>query len=124
MRTKNVIYFSKADWDFVSLLAKTGIAQNQAKMLIFLDRTGEVTARDIERGADLRQPEVNSTGKKFLERGWITISEKKSDGRPGRRPQYYRMAKCFRLIIDDIEKEKKEEAQKDLALMKKIRQCG
>jgi predicted transcriptional regulator len=121
MRTKNVIYFSKADWDFISLLAKTGIGPVQAKMLVFLDRTGEATSRDIERGADLRQPEVNTTGRKFFERGWISISEKKSEGKSGRTPQYYRLAKSFHHIIADIEKEKKEEAQKKLRLIKQMR---
>jgi predicted transcriptional regulator len=123
MRTENVIYFSKPDWDFVSLLAKTGIGLNQAKMLVFLDRTGEAMSRDIERGADLRQPEVNITGKKFLKRGWVAISEKKKEGRSGRRPQNYRLARSFRLIIDDIEKEMKAEAQQELGLIKKIRKC-
>jgi predicted transcriptional regulator len=123
MRTKNVIYFSKADWDLVSLLAKTGIALNQAKILVFLDRNGEATSRDIERGADLRQPEVNITGRKFQERGWVAINERKTEGRPGRSPQYYRLAKSLRLISDDIEKEKKEEARKEIAVMKKMREC-
>jgi len=121
MRTEKVIYFSKADWDFISLLAKTGIGLNQAKMLVFLDRNGEATSRDIERGADMRQSEVNITGRKFLERGWVSISEKKSEGRSGRTPQLYRLIKSFPLIIDDIEKEKKAEAQKELGLIEKIR---
>jgi len=123
MRTKNVIYFSKADWDFISLLVGTGIGPVQAKMLVFLDRNGESTSRDIERGADMRQPEVNIAGRKFLERGWISISEKKSEGKSGRIPQYYRLAKSFRHIIADIEKEKKEELQKELRLIKQIRTC-
>jgi predicted transcriptional regulator len=123
MKTKNVIYFTKADWDFVSLLAKTGIGLNQAKMLVFLDRTGEASSRDIERGADMRQPEVNIIGRKFLDRGWISISERKNEGRSGRSPQYYLLAKSFRDIIADIENGMKEEVQKDLVVMKKLRQC-
>ncbi|MGB9176231.1 MAG: ArsR family transcriptional regulator [Methanoregula sp.] len=121
MRTKKVTYFSKADWDFVSLLAKTGIGLNQAKMLVFLDRSGGAASRDIERGADMRQPEVNSIGRKFLERGWVSVSEMKREGRSGRSPQYYRLAKSFRLILDDIEREKQEEALKDLGLIRKMR---
>ncbi|MFA5269918.1 MAG: ArsR family transcriptional regulator [Methanoregula sp.] len=123
MRTENVIYFSDTDWDFISLLAETGIGLNQAKMLVFLDRNGEATSRDIERGADMRQPEVNTAGRKFLERGWVSISEKKSEGKTGRIPRVYRLIKSFRLILDDIEKETKAEAQKELGLIKKMRNC-
>jgi predicted transcriptional regulator len=123
MRTKKVVYFSMDDWDFVSRLAKTGIGLNQAKMLVFLDRTGEVSTHDIERGADMRQPEVNNTGKKCLKRGWVVISEKKNEGRAGRSPQYYRLAKSFQEIIADIEREKREEAQKEIGLINKIRNC-
>jgi len=121
MRTKKVIYFSQDDWDFISLLAETGIGLNQARMLVFLDRNGEATSRDIERGADMRQPEVNTIGRKFLERGWVSILEKKSDGKSGRIPQYYRLNKSLRFIIDDIEKEKKEEVRKGLRLIGKMR---
>ena len=123
MRTKKVTYFSRTDWDFVSLLAKTGIGLNQAKMLVFLDRSGGAASREIEQGADMRQPEVNSIGSKFLERGWVSVTVIKREGRPGRTPQYYRLAKSFRLILDDIEKEKMAEAQKELGLIKKMRNC-
>jgi predicted transcriptional regulator len=123
MRTENVIYFSDTDWDFISLLAETGIGLNQARMLVFLDRNGEATSREIERGADMRQPEVNVTGRKFLERGWVSISEKKSEGRTGRIPRVYRRIKSFPLILDDIEKEKKAEVQKEIGLIKKMRKC-
>jgi len=123
MRTEKVIYFSDTDWDFITLLAETGIGLNQAKMLVFLNRNGEVTSRDIERGADMRQPEVNAAQRKFLERGWVSISAKKSEGRTGRIPQVYRLIKSFRLILDDIENEKKAAAQKDLGIIKKMRKC-
>jgi predicted transcriptional regulator len=123
MRTEKVIYFSDTEWDFITLLAETGIALNQAKMLVFLDRNGEATSRDIQRGADMRQPEVNTAGRKFLERGWVSISEKKREGRTGRIPQVYRLIKSFPLILDDIEKEKKAEVQKELGLIKKMRKC-
>ena len=121
MRTKKVIYFSQADGDFISLLADTGIGLNQARMLVFLDRNGEATSRDIERGADMRQPDVNIIGKKFLERGWVSISEKESEGHSGRIPRVYRLIKSLRFIIDDIEKEKKAEARKEFGLIKKMR---
>lgn len=45
---------------------------------------------------------------------------KKTEGKPGRRPQSYRLARSLRLILDDIEREKKEEAKKDLVLIKKM----
>jgi predicted transcriptional regulator len=121
MRTRKVIYFSRTDWDFVSLLAKTGLGLNQAKMLVFLYGSGGAASRDIEREADMRQPEVNSIGRKFLERGWVSVTEIKRVGRSGRSPQYYRLAKSLQLILDDIEREKKEEAQKDLGLIRKMR---
>lgn len=121
MRTKKVIYFSDTDWDFISLLAETGIGLNQARMLVFLDRNSEATSRDIERGADMRQSDVNIIGKKFLERGWVSISEKKSAGKSGRIPQVYRLRKSFRNIIADIERETKEKTQEELGLIKTMR---
>lgn len=123
MRTEKVIYFSDTDWGFITLLTETGIGLNQAKMLVFLDRNGAATSRDIERGADMNQTEVNATGRKFLERGWVSFCEKKSEGKSGRTPHVYRLIKSFRLILDDIEKEKKAAAQKELGLIKRMRNC-
>lgn len=87
MRTENVIYFSDTDWNFISLLAGTGIGMVQAKMLVFLNRNGEATSRDIQRGADMRQPEVNATGRKVPERGWVSLFGRKCEGRSGRIPK-------------------------------------
>jgi predicted transcriptional regulator len=89
-------------------------------MLVFLANTPTATSRDIERGTDLRQPEVSIAIKYLEEQGWIkrwkTPSEKK-----GRPVWNYALAVPVPTIMTSIEKKKKIEANNQLALIKKMR---
>jgi predicted transcriptional regulator len=59
MRTENVMYFTEKEEEFANLLIEIGTKRNVAKVLVFLANTPEATSRAIERGTDLRQPEVS-----------------------------------------------------------------
>jgi predicted transcriptional regulator len=82
--------------------------------------TPEATARVIERGTDLRQPEVSIAMKYLMEQGWTKSSESPSQ-RKGRPVHVYELAKSITEIMECIEKEKKIETNKQLALVKKLR---
>ena len=58
MVTQNVMYFTDKEVEFVHLLVNIGIQRTVATVLVFLANTTGATSRDIERGTDLRQPEV------------------------------------------------------------------
>lgn len=120
MRAENVIYFTEKEVEFVNLLTEVGTKRNVAKVLVFLSNISEATSRAIERGTDLRQPEVSLALRYLMDRDWITSSESKTKGK-GRPIKIYELAKPFHEIINVIEKEKKQEANKKLALVKKIR---
>ena len=87
MKQQNVMYFTEKEEEFVNLLIKIDTPKNVAKMLVFLANTSEATSRDIERGTDLRQPEVSIAIKYLVKQGWIKNREslvQKSLGRPMR----------------------------------------
>ena len=71
MRQESVQYFTDQEEEFVNLLIKIGTKRNVAMVLVFLASTKEVTSRAIERGTDLRQPEVSMAMKYMMELGWI-----------------------------------------------------
>jgi len=120
MTVEQVHYLTDNEEEHVSLLFELGIKMNIAKILVFLANIEDTTSRDLERGLDLHQPEVRTAMHEFLERGWITVREYKGE-RHGRYRNVYRLFKPFGKIITDIERQKKEEAQNQLARIQELR---
>ena len=120
MRKEVVQYFSEKDEEFASLLIDIGMKTNVAKVLVFLANTEESTSRDIERGIDMRQPEVSLAMKYMAGQGWISSNEIPSvkKGRPNKK---YSLALPVKDIVAVIEKNAKNEAIQQLALVKKVR---
>jgi predicted transcriptional regulator len=120
MRQETVEYFTDKEEEFANLLIEIGTKKNVAKVLVFLANTPEATSRAIERGTDMRQPEVSIAMKYLMNHGWIKSYESPSKNK-GRPMKIYDLEKSITEIIGGIEKEKKIEVNNQLALVKKIR---
>jgi predicted transcriptional regulator len=120
MKQESVQYFTEKEEEFANLLIAIGTKKNVATVLVFLTSTSEATSRAIERGTDLRQPEVSIAMKYLMDQGWINSRENTSANK-GRPMKVYELAKPINEIMDCIEKEKKKEANNQLALLKKLR---
>jgi predicted transcriptional regulator len=120
LRQETVEYFTDKEEEFASLLIEIGTKKNVAKVLVFLANTPEATSRAIERGTDMRQPEVSIAMKYLMNQDWIKSCESPSENK-GRPMKVYELAKSITEIMGCIEKEKKLEANNQLALVKKIR---
>jgi predicted transcriptional regulator len=120
VRTENVTYFTEKEEEFANLLSEIGTKKNVAKVLVFLANIPEATSRAIERGTDLRQPEVSIAMRYLMDQGWITSRESKAESK-GRPVKIYTLAKPITDIMDSIEKENKEKATNQLKLIKKLR---
>ena len=120
MRQENVMFFTEKEEEFVNLLIEIGTKRNVAKVLVFLANTPEATSRAIERGTDLRQPEVSIAMRYLMEQGWIKSRESKAESK-GRPVKIYELAKPITEIMDGIEKGKKKEANYQLQMIQKLR---
>jgi Predicted transcriptional regulator len=120
MRSRNVLYFTQKEEEFANLLIRIGIKRNVAKVLVYLAHTPEATSRDIERGTDLRQPEVSIAMAFMIEQKWVESRETKAENK-GRPVKIYKLALPISEIMDIIEKEKKEEANNQLNLIRQLR---
>ena len=121
MKTQTVTFFTDKEEEFANLLTEIGTKRSVAAVLVFLANVTEATSRDIERGTDLRQPEVSIAMKYMIAQGWIASTETKGENK-GRPHKVYRLAVPIAKIMNQIEREKKEEAQNQLALVKRIRE--
>lgn len=120
MKAEEVLYFTQKEEEFATLLMDIGIKRNVAKVLVYLANTDEATSREIERGTDLRQPEVSIAMRFLKEKKWINSRESKAESK-GRPVKIYTLAKPINDIIDIIEKNKKKEVDSQLALIEKAR---
>jgi predicted transcriptional regulator len=120
MRQENVQYFTEKEKELPNLLIEIGTKKNGAKVLVFLAKTPDATSRAIERDTDMRQPEISIAMKYLMDQGWIGSRE--CSGESKRRPiKIYELAKSIHEIMDCIENEKKNEANNQLALVRKLR---
>jgi len=114
------MFFTEKEEEFAQLLIEIGTKKNIANVLVYLANIREAASRDIERGTDLRQPEVSIALRYLTDQGWIASREDKAPGK-GRPIKIYRLTKPVGEIMDTIEKDKREEAEKRLQHLKKLR---
>ncbi|WP_421908826.1 helix-turn-helix domain-containing protein [Methanolacinia petrolearia] len=120
MKLEKVLTFTEKEEELADLLSEVGLKKNVAKVLVYLANTEEATSREIERGTDLRQPEVSIAMRTLSEKEWISNRESKAESK-GRPVKIYNLSKSMPEIIDTLEKDKKEEIENQLEIIKKIR---
>ena len=121
MRMEKVMIFTDEDEEFSNLLTEIGLKRNVAKVLVYLASSPEATSRDIERGTDLRQPEVSIAMRTLKENGWIQSRESKAESK-GRPVKIYSLSKPITEIMDIIEENKRKEVENQLRLIHQVRE--
>ncbi len=101
---------SEKEERIVTLLVETGLSRSIAKIIVFLSRAGEAVSRDIERAANLRQPEVSLAMKELKEWGWIKEKELKRKGK-GRPLKSYKLTIDLRDIVSELVEKKRREVE-------------
>lgn len=120
MKKEAVFVLDEKDEEFAQTLMNIGLKRNVARTLIYLANAGETVSRDIELGADLRQPEVSIAMRELREEGWIEEREIKKEGK-GRPLKCYKLAVPLKDIINYFEQKKQKEAEQDLKNIQRLR---
>ena len=120
MIQKTIQVFTEKEEEFVSLLTKIGTQKNVAKMLVYLARMKKATSRDLERGADLRQPEVSIAMRYLVGRGWVEFQEIPPET-TGRSIKVWNLKVPVEKILDTISREKQDELRARLDMIQKVR---
>lgn len=120
MKKRAVQVFSKKDEEFVKILIDLGTKRPVARVLVFLLNRMEGTMREIERVADINQPEVSQAVKYMVEQGWVKTGEipPEKKGRPTKKVS---LAIPLDEIVRMIGEEKKTHADPQLSLLQKVR---
>ena len=108
------------DGEIISHLVNLGIAPHIAKTLTYVSQVDECCSSEIERGANLRQPEVSIAMRSLWEKGWVKKRHMKQEGK-GRPTHLYRLSKNFTEIIDTIVQDKLSEIEEEKQNITKLR---
>ncbi len=120
MAITQVTKFTKKEEELVSILMQLGYRRTIANVLVYIANTREVNSRDIERGTELRQPEVSLAIQDLEKWGWVEERKLEKEG-SGRKVRLFRLAKPFADIVTDIENTRKSESQHHLTLIRTVR---
>jgi predicted transcriptional regulator len=120
MKESFVLRFDEKDLEVVETLKSLGVPRKVSNMLAYLASGVEATSRDIERGSDLRQPEVSIALRTLRKHKWIEEKMARSDG-TGRPMKVYRLQTPIEDILRYYEEEKLEEANKAMQSIQKLK---
>jgi len=122
MREKKAYAFDKQDEKAIHLFSELGMPRNLAKTLMYISQIEECRSAEIERGADLRQPEVSVAMQELQKKGWIKRRDIKKKGK-GRPVHIYKLTASLDNILKTFENEKIEEintVKKDISELKEL----
>ncbi len=105
MAKKRKKSLSPQDKKIVNVFTDLGMPKNLAKTLIYISHVDECRSSDIERGANLRQPEVSVAMQELSKKGWVSRSNKKKEGK-GRPIYIYKLESSLFDIAQEFEKQK------------------
>jgi len=97
MKETTVKLFDDHDMEIVKTMRSLGQDRRTSRMVAFLLNQKEADSREIEVGADLRQPEVSMAAAKLIEAGWVASKVVRNPGDPKR------AKKVYRLVISPVE---------------------
>jgi predicted transcriptional regulator len=92
-------------------------------LITYLKEVKEGSSRDIEMATGLRQPEVSIAMRTLRERGWVTESEIKRDGK-GRPQKIYALRSTIDEIIGYYEVEKRQEATQTIEAIQRLKELS
>ena len=87
----------------IDTLKQVGFSKNESKFLLYLFNNNGARSREIELGADLRQPEVSVATTSLVDKKLIKITSTKNTIGKGRPLNRYFLTKSHDGIVKDID---------------------
>lgn len=120
MKPETQLVLDDDDLEVVQILVQLGLPRNVAKVVVYLVQVDEAVSRQVEQGADLRQPEVSTAMRELRRRGWVAKRDVKSEGK-GRPLHCYRLAVDFGQILDTLEQDRRKAFEREMERLDRAR---
>jgi predicted transcriptional regulator len=122
MKTRANLALDKEDEEIIRLFTEIGMPKYLSKALMYISQVDECSSTDVERGTNLRQPEVSIAMNELRRRGWVKKRDLKKKGK-GRPVHIYKSTVELSEIAKTIELEKLkelEDVENDITELKNI----
>jgi len=110
IKRKNLLILDETDDKAVQIFGELGIPKNLAKTLMYISQVDECRSADVEKAADLRQPEISIAMQEMRRSGWVKKRDLKGKGK-GRPVHIYTPTKNLSEIWKAVEQEKLKEIE-------------
>lgn len=115
------LHFSRREEEIAELFLEIGLKRNTARVLVLMIWDRDITSREIERVADLRQPEVSLALGDLMEKRWVRIVRQITESK-GRPVKVYHLSRALDDILDDIKGSFMGECGKKLIDIERVRE--
>ena len=110
IKRKNLLILDETDDKAVQIFRELGMPKNLAKTLLYIYQVDECQSADVEKAADLRQPEVCNAIRELRRRGWVKKRDLNKEGK-GRPVHIYMPTMKLSEIWKAFEQEKLKEVE-------------
>lgn len=112
---------TECEEEVISLLVEIGLKTNEARILVVFFRGSTQTSRDLERIADLRQPEVSVAITGLSKRNWVCVSSLITENK-GRPVKLFKLGESIDDILDELRESICEGHDKQMQMLGRIRE--
>ena len=120
MKSLTIRQLDEKNEEIADALNSLGMSRNIARILSYVHDSNEATSIELERGTELRQPEVSIAMKEIKERDWINEREEKKPGK-GRPNKVYSLKVGFNKIISQLERQQRKAADEMRSKIERLR---
>lgn len=123
MKKLEIKQLNEKDEEIVDALIFLSMNRLVARVLAYLQQVNEATSNELEKGTNLRQPEVSIAMRMLTERDWINERDEKKPGK-GRPYKIYSLKIGFNEIIAQLEKQQRKAVDEVQAKIKSLKELG
>jgi len=123
MKELSIQVMGDREHEISNLLQSLELSKIVSKTIACLANTAEMTSRELEAAAGIRQPEVSAAMRVLRAKEWVVEREEKKKLGKGRPVKVYRLNILLRDIVETLEKEKissEKEMMSDLGRLREL----
>jgi len=123
MKELSIQVMGDREHEISDLLQSLELSKIVSKTVACLANTTEMTSRELEAAAGIRQPEVSAAMRVLRAKEWVVEREEKKKLGKGRPVKVYRLNILLRDIVETLEKEKissEKEMMSDLGRLREL----
>ncbi len=109
MKDSSVQIMGDNEYEVSMLLQSLSLSKISAKAIACLSSMQEMSSKDLEIAANIRQPEVSSAMRILRDNEWLAEREEKKTSGKGRPVKFYKLTASMDEIITSLEATKREE---------------